>query len=47
VTPRANTAPGVTTGAAPARPQTPPASAPTGSDVNRSGNPPASDTPNK
>ena len=47
VTPRANTAPGVTTGAAPARPQTPPASAPTGSDVNRSGNPPTSDTPNK
>ena len=47
VTPRTNTAPGVTTGAAPARPQSPPASAPTGTDVNRSGNPPASDTPNK
>ena len=47
VTPRANTAPGVTTGAAPARPQTPPASAPTGTDVNRSGNPPASGAPNK
>ena len=47
VTPRTNTAPGVTTGAAPARPQTPPASAPTGTDLNRSGNPPTSDTPNK
>ena len=35
VTPRANTEPGMTTGAAPARPQTPPASAPTGSDINR------------
>ena len=40
VTPRANTEPGVTTGAAPARPQTPPASAPTGQDANRAGNPP-------
>jgi hypothetical protein len=40
VTPRANSEPGMTTGAAPARPQTPPASAPTGSDINRSGNPP-------
>ena len=47
VTPRTNTAPGVTTGAAPARPQTPPSSAPTGTDLNRSGNPPTSDTPNK
>ncbi len=47
VTPHTNTAPGVTTGAAPARPQTPPSSAPTGTDVNRSGNPPTSDTPNK
>jgi hypothetical protein len=47
VTPRANTAPGVTTGAAPARPQTPPSSAPTGTDVNRSGNPPTSGAPNK
>jgi hypothetical protein len=37
VTPRANTDQGVTTGAAPARPQTPPA--PT--QMNRSGNPPA------
>jgi hypothetical protein len=41
VTPRAsNTAPGTTTGAAPAQPQTPPSSAPTGQDINRSGNPP-------
>jgi hypothetical protein len=42
-----NAAPGVTTGAAPARPQTPPSSAPTGQDVNRSGNPPANDAPSK
>lgn len=42
VTPRANnTNPGTTTGAAPARPQSPPSSAPTGQDINRSGNPPA------
>jgi hypothetical protein len=42
VTPRANNmAPGTTTGAAPAQPQTPPSSAPTGQDINRSGNPPA------
>ncbi len=40
VTPRANTEPGVTTGAAPAKPQGPPSAAPTGQDVNRSGNPP-------
>jgi uncharacterized protein HemX len=40
--PRANTDQGMTTGAAPARPQTPPSSAPSGPDVNRSGNPPAS-----
>jgi hypothetical protein len=45
VTPRANSEPGMTTGAAPARPQTPPASAPTGSDINRSGNPPADNAP--
>jgi len=37
--PRANTDQGMTTGAAPARPQTPPSSAPTGSDMSRSGNP--------
>ena len=45
VTPRANSEPGMTTGAAPARPQTPPASAPTGSDINRSGNPPTENAP--
>jgi hypothetical protein len=39
VTPRANTEPGMTTGAAPARPQMPPASAP--ADANNSANPPA------
>jgi hypothetical protein len=44
VTPRANTQQGVTTGAAPARPQTPPASAPTGQDANRAGNPPTNNT---
>jgi hypothetical protein len=42
VTPRANTNQGMTTGAAPARPQAPPSSAPTGADINRSSNPPAS-----
>jgi hypothetical protein len=46
VTPR-NTDPGMTTGAAPARPQAPPASAPTGQDMNRSGNPPADNAPSK
>jgi hypothetical protein len=35
-----NSAPGVTTGAAPAQPQTPTSSTPTGQDINRSGNPP-------
>jgi uncharacterized protein HemX len=40
VTPPANTDQGMTTGAAPARPQSPPSSAPTGQDINRSGNPP-------
>ena len=45
VTPRANSEPGMTTGAAQARPQTPPASAPTGSDINRSGNPPTDNAP--
>jgi hypothetical protein len=44
VTPRANTDQGVTTGAAPARPQAPPSSAPTGQDLNRSGNPPTDNT---
>jgi hypothetical protein len=42
VTPRTNTDPGTTTGAAPARPQVPPASAPTGQEIDRSANPPAS-----
>ncbi|WP_375413196.1 hypothetical protein [uncultured Bradyrhizobium sp.] len=44
VTPRSNTEPGMTTGAAPARPQQPPASAPTGAEVDRSANPPADST---
>jgi hypothetical protein len=47
VTPRGNTDQGVTTGAAPARPQTPPSSAPSGQDMNRSGNPPANNAPSK
>jgi hypothetical protein len=46
VTPRANNnAPGTTTGAAPASPQTPPSTAPAGQDVNRSANPPANNMP--
>jgi hypothetical protein len=47
VTPGAKTngAPGVTTGAAPARPQAPPSAAPTGQDMNRSGNPPTDTAP--
>jgi cell division septation protein DedD len=45
--PRANTQPGMTTGAAPARPQSPPSSAPTGQDMNRSGNPPTDSSPSK
>jgi len=44
VTPRSNTEPGMTTGAAPARPAQPPASAPTGAEVDRSSNPPPADT---
>jgi hypothetical protein len=47
VTPRANTDQGMTTGAAPARPQTPPSSAPTGADMNRTGNPPTDNAPSK
>jgi hypothetical protein len=35
VTPHANTQPGVTTGAAPTRPATPPSAAPTGQDANK------------
>jgi hypothetical protein len=47
VTPRANTEPGTTTGAAPANPPTAPSAAPTGQDMNRSGNPPANTTSNE
>jgi hypothetical protein len=42
VTPRANTDQGMTTGTAPARPQSPPSSAPTGQEIDRSANPAAS-----
>jgi hypothetical protein len=46
VTPRTNnTDPGTTTGAAPPRPQAPPATAP--SEMNRSANPPANNAPSK
>jgi hypothetical protein len=38
VTPRSNSDQGMTTGAAPARPQTPPTAAPSGQDMSRSGN---------
>jgi hypothetical protein len=41
VTPRANTEPGMTTGAAPANPASPPASAPASSDMNKTASPPA------
>ena len=44
---KTNSAPGVTTGAAPAHPQTPPSAAPAGPDVNRSGNPPTTVPPSK
>jgi hypothetical protein len=47
VTPRANTDQGVTTGAAPAQPQTAPSSAPTGADMSRSGNPLTGSAPGK
>ncbi len=43
--PRANTDRGVTTGAAPERPQMPPATAP--AQMNRPGNPPANNAPGK
>src|ERR1700687_425607 len=43
VTPRTNTDQGMTTGAAPARPQTPPATAPT--EMNKSANTPAGNAP--
>jgi hypothetical protein len=45
VTPRSNTEPGMTTGAAPSRPAQPPASAPGGTEVNRSADPPPADNP--
>ncbi len=43
VTPRANTDQGMTTGAAPTRPQTPPATAPT--EMNKPASPPADNAP--
>jgi hypothetical protein len=43
--PRANSGPGMTTGAAPARPQAPPSSAPTGQQIDRSATPPADSPP--
>src|SRR5712671_2206272 len=46
LTPRSNTEPGMTTGAAPARPQQPAANAPTGQEVDRSAKP-APDAPAK
>ena len=46
VTPRNNTEPGMTTGAAPARPQQPAASAPTGQEIDRSAKPGDSAAPN-
>ena len=47
VTPRANTEPGVTTGAAPAaKPATPPSAAPTGQDASRPAGAPASSNNN-
>jgi hypothetical protein len=45
VTPHANTDAGVTTGAAPARPATPPSAAPTGQDASRPGNPSTDNAP--
>lgn len=43
--PRSNTGPGMTTGVAPARPQAPSSSAPTGQEIDRSANPPANSAP--
>lgn len=45
VTPRSNSEPGMTTGATPARPATPPASAPASNDMNRSASPPTDNAP--
>jgi hypothetical protein len=47
VTPRSNTEPGMTTGAAPARPQQPAANAPTGQEVDRSAKPGDSAAPSE
>ena len=47
VTPRSNTEPGMTTGAAPARPQQPAASAPTGQEIDRSAKPGDSAAPSE
>ncbi|HET7123211.1 MAG TPA: hypothetical protein VFI51_03780 [Bradyrhizobium sp.] len=44
-TPRANTSQGMTTGAAPTRPQAPPAAAPTGQEMDRSANPSTGSAP--
>jgi hypothetical protein len=45
VTPRSNTEPGMTTGAAPARPQQPASGAPTGQEIDRSAKPDDSAAP--
>ena len=45
VTPRANTEPGVTTGAAPVQLAAPPSAAPTGQDANRPGDPATANPP--
>ena len=45
VTPRANTEPGVTTGAAPVRPAQPPSAAPNGQDASRPGDPSTGNAP--
>jgi hypothetical protein len=47
VTPRSNTEPGMTTGAAPARPQQPAANAPTGQEIDRSAKPADSPAPSE
>jgi hypothetical protein len=47
VTPRSNTEPGTTTGAAPTRPQPPAANAPTGQEVDRSAKPSDSAAPSE
>src|SRR3954468_21487713 len=47
VTPRSNTEPGMTTGAAPARPQQPAANTPTGQEIDRSAKPGDSTAPSE